>query len=238
MTKKYRSFTATISLPTDFIGDIQDYVFKWLSKQDYAYGVIEHDKSGKRHAHFQTWSYQASAPGDLFKQLKLKIAKLHPDAVLHHAFYQHWAYNDDYLTYCDKDKVDDKKFHEMIIDNAPPGDTTEFYPSEEEQAKVQEQANAVDKKFHKWRTDFIQWWSIREASILSENGEPTLIEVASFLSDMMFKSKKYPVIVDKKNRVQNCKSLYMYICNKIDASEFVTEEIYSDYLLKLEAKMS
>lgn len=231
----YKSYAATISLPTDFIGEIQEYFIKWLKKQDYAYGVVELDGSGKRHAHFQIWNEEPSVKGDKFKSPKREIAKLHPDAILKHAVKIKIAYNDDYINYMDKDNPE--YYGNMLINNIPAGDTTRYYPSEEEQAKVQESANAVDKKFHKWRTDFMLWLETQEPSILSVDGEPTIVEVAKFLSDMMFKSKKYPVIIDKKNRVQNCKALYCYICNKTTPQEFLTQEQWEEYLLQLEAKM-
>jgi len=88
----------------------------------------------------------------------------------------------------------------------------EFYPTEEDQQKVQDKVNAVDKYYHKLLELWNEWWY----------GGPVMqTNVASFLADMEFKSKKITVIRDNKTRHNTCRNLYHYIEGHADASNYM-----------------
>ena len=202
--KKYKSFAVTISTVEDIQDKLQERIVKYLKKQDYAYGVIEHDSQGVRHAHFQLWyEGEGREKGTLRKPLNKIIEQYAPLSKTHIAIKIKIAYNDDWLTeYLQKDII------EKLIDNVPTG-TDNYYPSEEEQEKVKNQANAVDQRFHRYKIDFEEWWNKPDEVAINKS------DVARFILDMMFREKKYPVIIDKKNRVNIVTSLYMYINSSI-----------------------
>lgn len=211
--KKYKSYAVTLSTVEDIENELQSRIVKWLKKQDYSYGVIEHDKQGVRHAHFQVWYDEAGREkGTITKPLKKIIEQYAPLSKPHIAIKVKIAYNDDWLTeYLQKDII------ELLIDNVPTG-TDQYYPSLEEQEKVKNQSNAVDQRFHRYAVDFDEWWTKPEEVAINKQ------DVARFILDMMFRKKKYPVIIDKKNRVNLVTSLYMYINSSIDVREALTLE--------------
>eukprot|EP01044_Picomonas_judraskeda_P024270 COSAG03_NODE_6632_length_1027_cov_2.562500_2_plen_226_part_00 len=196
--KKYKSYAVTLSTVEDIENELQARIVKWLKKQDYAYGVIEHDKQGVRHAHFQVWyDEQGREKGTITKPLKKIIEQYAPLSKPHIAIKVKIAYNDDWLT-----EYLQKSIIESLIDNVPTG-TDQYYPSLEEQEKVKNQSNAVDQRFHRYAVDFNEWNDKPEEAGINKS------DVARFMCDMMFKSKKYPVIIDKKNRVNITTSLYL-----------------------------
>lgn len=223
MSNKYRSFAITISTKEDVEGKLQVRLIDLLKKQDYAFAVIEHDKMGVRHLHAQTWHNKGKDKNDYRKSF-LRIIESNAPLSNKHAVKIKIAYNDDwYEEYLTKDIV------EQLIDNVPVAEgTQEYYPTQEEQDKVQAKSNAADTRFHKMKVDFEEWWDKPPEVGIG------LHDVAKFMADMMFKTKKYPVIVDKKNRVNNTTALYMYINNKIDIREFMTEEQFQIHLNNLE----
>lgn len=245
---KYRSYGITLSTKEDIEGAGQTAIMKWLKKQDYAYGVIEHDKEGVRHAHAQVWYNEAREKGTIKKALKRIIEQHFPESKTHIAIRINIAYNDDYYEeYMQKDVI------ETLVDNPPPLQQTievdvygkfgeketkrifrsEYYPSEEEQTKVKESANAVDKRFHRLETMFNDW--------VQGHDEPTSfleqkVLVAKFLADSMYKSKTIAVITDKKAKTQLCNSLTRYIHSDGSVDDFLTEEDYNLFTNLIEGK--
>lgn len=223
MTGKYRSFAITISTKEDVEGKLQTKLVDLLKKQDYAFAVIEHDKMGVRHLHAQTWHDKGKDKNDYRKSF-IRIIEANAPLSNKHSVMVKIAYNDDfYEDYLSKDIV------EQLIDDVPsPEGRHEHYPSQEEQDKVMAKCNAADTRFHKMMVDFHEWWDKPPEVGIG------LQDVAKFMADMMFKTKKYPVITDKKNRVNNTWSLYMYINSKVDINEFMTEEKAYEYKKFLE----
>lgn len=219
--KVYNSFAITISLKEHFEGPIQEWFITWLSKQDFAYGVIEKRSDGIRHAHAQIWNESPSKKGDVFgTSFKSKILKYSPDAVVlgnKGALHTKIAYNDCYVDYAQKD------IEEELISNLPQL-TDKYYPSKEEQERVMEESNAIDKTFHKMLVDF------KESDIwVNEEWTPRLYDCGVFLADMMFNKKLYRVVQDPKRRRELCKSLFHYSNGSICPKEFMSEKDYTTY---------
>ena len=80
----------------------------------------------------------------------------------------------------------------------------------QEQKKVQDSSNAIDKKYHRWKTDFMVWNETQpEIQILMNL---TFKErVSEFLSYKIYVSKEYPVIEEKRKRIEACQNLFNYI---------------------------
>ena len=109
------------------------------------------------------------------------------------------AYNDDFYT-----EYTNKEDSTLILDNLPE-DTSLYYPSEEEQAKVKRKANASDQTYH----HLLELWNDSKRE-LSENS------VKVFMYELMYVSKQIKVIEDRKKFNQRCISLYHYINGEIN----------------------
>jgi hypothetical protein len=222
-TGKANSFTFTIrprnGVPQN--GNLEQAIVKYCNKQIHSILVYEKDDH-ERHLHGQVWITRPVAKGDFKKQL-LRIQQKNvndwddqqaqvfkgngkKDAVK-------MAFNDDFWKeYLSKeDGIDGVNW---LINNPPPeGHSNDFYPSQEDQEKIKNKANAVDSKFHKWKTDYEEWILDNPMNAGSFDGNSNVrhTHCAKFLADMMFKKKKYCVITDAKARKQSCNALFHYI---------------------------
>lgn len=223
---QFRTFAITVRPQNGFQAETEQAFIKWFQKQHHAFAVIE--KEGvERHCHAQIFYEDPKSKGDLNKQLSRLCSRTIKDwspaeeRVLKRG--TKVAYNDDWMDeYLAKE--------DNIIFNNPPEDTSQYYPSIEEQQKVKASADAVDKRFHTWATDF------KESEFYDEDDETNLIMVAKFLAHQMFVAKKYPVVVEKRKRVEYTKCLWMYISESKKVEEFLTIEDFDQYSAKLEAK--
>jgi hypothetical protein len=221
----YKSFTFTISVVEGVEEDFQEYLIKWLSKQDFALGVIEKNKAGVLHAHGQIWNHKASlTKHDKFKVLKEYIKKNCPLSYGSIALNIKIAYNNGYIDYCEKDAV------RVLANNLPSGDHPDsyWYPSQEEQEKVKAVALAADKKYHNYKCDYEEWSAEMDPPdpdfCWSDKRDFLKKRVATFLNEMIYIEKKYPVISQKKIRIEVCKNLYMYIYSIKSLPEFFSQE--------------
>lgn len=225
-----RSFAITIRPKNGLSRKTEIEVLKFLEKQHHAFAVLEGEDEA-RHLHGQIWFSVEKTKGDLNKSLERICERTIEDwtpaqkVVLRGG--TKYAYNDDFVeNYCQKE--DNPK----IVYNNPPSATDEYYPSQEEQQKIKDSSNAVDKRFHRWLQDFKEskYW-------LNEEWTPTIIDCGRFLSYKMFHTKEYPVIVEKRKRVEYTKGLYMYANSSIQAKEFVSCEDWDIYMKVLQEKM-
>ena len=225
-----RSFAFTIRPKNGFTEKTEEAVLVFLKKQHHAFAVIEGEEE-TRHCHGQIWFEKQKTKGDLNKSLERlcerTVTDWSPAEVRVLRGGTKFAYNDDFVdNYCQKES------HPNIIFNNPPHASEEYYPSQEEQTKIQESANAVDKKFHRWLVDFKEskFW-------IHDEWLPAIQDCAKFLAHQMFVAKKYPVIVEKRKRVEYCKCLQMYACESIKIEEFMTQEEHQKYISFLENKL-
>eukprot|EP01045_Picozoa_sp_COSAG04_P027235 COSAG04_NODE_3946_length_2405_cov_66.168690_2_plen_233_part_00 len=225
----YRSYAITIRPTNGLSRETEERLVTYLGKQHKAFASIELEDD-ERHLHGQIWYEKPKGKGDLTKHLirvcRATIENWDKDQEVVLSKGVKIAYNDDWmLNYCIKE--DDPR----VIFNNPPDETHEYYPSEAEQKKVQERSNAVDKRFHKWLTDFKEskFW-------INEDWTPTLADCAKFLSYKMFHTKEYMVIVEKRKKVEFTKNLYLYANSTISIKEFLTEEEVKNWEKDLENK--
>jgi len=212
----YKSYAVTVR-PRNGLSDLtMSELAKWVAKQDYGVLVIE-SESESRHAHLQVWFNEGRERGKIttamqricdrtiedFDNAQLKVLRSGVKI----------AYSDWYADYLidNKEKEDSDGLGEVVYIKVP-DNPLEFYPTEEDQQKVQDKVNAVDKYYHKLLELWNEWWY----------GGPVMqTNVASFLADMEFKSKKITVIRDNKTRHNTCRNLYHYIEGHADASNYM-----------------
>lgn len=228
------SFAFTIN-PRNGIDEKQEKVWvKYFEKNFKFYFMCAEKEDHERHLHGQVWMTNPRSKGDFAKALKRVQEKCDPDycsaAGKVTAGGVKYAFNRDWIeTYLSKE--------DNWILNCPPDYEEDYYPSQEEQDKVKAKSNAVDKKFHKWKIDYLEWIKDNPPDDMF-NTHQTMRKrhIALFLSDMMFKSKKYCVIVDAKSRKQNCDALLHYIYPSYNSHElFLTEDNKTDINAMIES---
>lgn len=222
---RYKSLCITVRPKKGVVAEskYEEDILKWCKKQDYAYVVAEMEDEA-RHLHIQIWSNKAKTRGEV-QTAMVRIAEKNLDdwddaqkKVLRNGV--RIAYSD----WCDNYLGDnDEKGEANILFEKVPTKTLEFYPTEEEQEALLNTSNAVDKRFH------------RLTEMYKENSkyykEPTITNVARFLSDMMFKQKTIPVIVCQKHREQLCMSLWAYIQESIMPDLFLSKDLSNRYIV-------
>ena len=127
------------------------------------------------------------------------------------------CYNDDFITeYLSKE--------DNILYSNIPENTSEYYPTLEEQKAVQAKSNAVDQRFHQWETDF-NLSKYKEK--MDKFPKLSILFIAQFLEDMMFSTRKYPVVIDPKKRKENAKALLMYVTKECNGMNSLTKDDHS-----------
>lgn len=232
VAKVYNSFAVTISLKDqDFEGEIESWFTSWLSKQDYAFGVVEKDASQKLHAHAQIWNESPSKKGDIFgTAFKSQILKYSPDSVVlgnRGALCSKIAYNDYFIEYQEKDII-----KELIC--KLPQLTDKYYPSEEEQKKVQAEANAVDKEFHKYSVDYESW--------IQEHPEHEDLfgkdRIRHFFIDKWFVKHEYRMPRRKIDKIQMVENFYLYYFNIKNIKNVMSKEDWESHPTNLKSKIN
>lgn len=203
MSSKYRSFAITVRPQQGIVKDseLEQELIKYLRKKIYYAYVFEKEHEA-RHLHAQIWLDVSTRKDDIQKTLKRIQGKYDPN----------WspasqkvlvsgvkiAYNDSFAdNYMNKE-------NEAVYN--PPNDTTEYYPTEEEQEKVRNKANAVDRHFHHLKELF------EEDNIeLDVIHAKALDQISQWYYKVMFKDKKIQVVIDDKRRKQTVKCLLHYI---------------------------
>lgn len=241
---KFRSFASTISLHNqDVSGDVKEYITKWLESKEGAFGVLEADKSGKLHAHFQIWLSEATTKDSAFKRFNAQIKKHSPSSDLNVAVKHVIAYNDDYYNkYCKKDIV------ETLIDNVPDGHAdglmtfdehgnpevlfpenprSSYYPTEAEQSRAKKKSKCSDFYFN--NLDCLLDEHYPDIKLNKVYPIITHKEIATALYELMFDKKLIAVIVDDKRRRNVAKCLFHYRFPHYSPEFCMTSEEYESY---------
>lgn len=215
-----RSFAFTIRPTLGITDSTVEATITWLKKVHGAFAVLEKE-ADERHLHGQVWYEKPVKIGDLNKQLKRICERTIEDwnakqkVVLVKG--TKFAFNDDFVeNYCLKE--DDPR----IKINTMPDNTDEYYPSKEEQDKIQKDKHAVDKKYHRWLEDFKSspYW-------INDSWTPSLYDCAVFLSWKMFDTKEYMVVSDDRKKREYTKALFHYANSSIAPRSFMSEKDYS-----------
>jgi len=222
----YRSFCITVRPRGGITDKTSREVITWLTKCEYSFAVHE-KKDECRHLHAQIWLDKARNRGDICKQLQRICERTIDDwdaeqkNVLRKGV--RISYSDWYLDYLAENEL--KEDSPNILLNNPPAKTMDFYPTEEEQEKVQLLKTAVDPRFCRMEIDFLAW--------LGE-GQITHNTVCKFLAEAMFVHRTQKVILQQRDRKALALSLYAYVNKSSDIYLFKTkdkEDIKTEKLL-------
>jgi len=231
----YKSYCFTIRPRLGLTKLTEEAVKKWMLKQDYAYATIEMEDEA-RHLHGQIWLDEPRMRGVVNKSLKLICEKTIDDwnsaqaKVLSSG--TKIAYDDFYTSYLiDADKKKDDEIN-VIVDKVP-DITSDYYPTEEEQEKVKNSCNAIDKRYHKLNEMYEEWLKGRA----SAERDWTLWTVSLFINEVMFKTKKIPVIQDARVCRQMVKCLHAYNHGNMNLNHFMGKEDLENAMTKQEMGM-
>jgi len=221
-TPKYKSFCFTIrptgGVPPDSPMEADYVKFATTYKGCEAYDMWCEKKDHERHIHMQVWLSIPRTRGDVNKQIERVLKK-------HIGECADWqkqcrvlregtqiAYSDWHISYCEEHGL--KTLDEStIVHIGRPFDTDPYYASEEEQAKLQRKANAVDKRMASLELLWEQWSEAKEMELTQEN-------VGTFLSDMMFNERKIMTMCKTVDMRNLCRTLFHYISKSVDSSLF------------------
>lgn len=221
MARKFeaKSFGITFRPRLGLSPDSEERLLKWLKKQPYGQMCIE--KAGvERHAHIQVWSDDFMKRDSIQKAMNRILTETvefedseDKRKQLKHAIKVKMCYNDWLRSYCEdnRDKNDDSPV-DSVFDSLPV-DTTDYYPSQDEQEFIQAQANAVDNYMFKLEQKFLE-----------TELDPSKENIAEFLSDMMFNKRELQTMRKQIDRINLCNTLYNYINKVIDKKLFLSKE--------------
>jgi hypothetical protein len=201
----FRSFAVTYRPRGGITDEAVQALHKWL--QDKYYFAVLEKQLDERHIHFQLWFDEPKRRVDIDKQVK-RIAKrtnhTWDDAQAKVSVLVKVAYNDWYLYYLQENdlKTDDPN----ILGQNIPGDTVDYYPSEEEDAKMKARATAKDPFYH----ELMEKWEIfKEERELT--GPFSLRDIALYLHHRQFIAKDMKVTTDSKRSRALCRTLHTYL---------------------------
>lgn len=210
----FRSFCLTIR-PRDGISEQTiEATKKWLTKCEHAVAVLEKDNS-ERHLHAQIWFSATKARGDICKQVQRICERTIPDwdtaqlKVLRNGV--KIAYSDWYLDYLVENE---DKIPPNIVINNPPQKSMDFYPTEEEQDEVRQIKTAVDQRMADLEIKCLKY--LGERDITERN-------VARYLAYAMFEERTMKCIIQQRDRIALCKTLYAYMKKSNDIFLFVNK---------------
>lgn len=202
---EFKSYAFTVRPKNGLEKDLEDRLVAWLKKQDYAFAVIEMEGEA-RHMHGQIFSNVPRTKSAVQLSLERIQEKLDPNwcpaskKVLRRGV--KIAYSSDFIEeYLNK-------YNSTVIFNNPPEEESSFYPSQEEQDKVKEQSNAVDKRMHSISVLYKTWSEgnpILEGVILPEE------KIARFLYDAWYISKTLPTLQNLRSERELMRRVRHYI---------------------------
>jgi len=223
MTNAYHSWTFTIRPSNGVQQDskLQTAIIKWCEKQDY-YFLCAEGSDECRHLHGQIWIDSPREKGDVTKALKRiyeRTIEPTPAELKVLAGGVKIAYSRDFVeNYLSKE--------DGWILNNPPEDEDKYYPSQEEQEKVKNSANAVDKKFHRYSEMFKE----HNPDYKEINGDlKRKVYMSKWIAKAMFKDKIIPVISQKKHKTELMENLKAYVWDEASIKMFLTEKDYTDF---------
>lgn len=214
MTTPYQSYAFTIRPKNGQLPVNDAYIINYV-KNNWSFGFIWAEKEDEaRHIHAQVWSDEPRFKGNLTSRLKKLQSRYDPDwspasaKVL--AMGVKIAYSAHFTeSYSQKPDA-------VLLYNSPPEEENNYYPSIEEQNKVQEKANAPDTRLHSLY-ELYQEWEHKEPL-------PSIQNIALFLSWATFTARKIRFTLNARDRQQLAQGLRCYIIGSGGISLFLTKE--------------
>lgn len=210
MSSKSQSYAITVRPLNGLLPDTEKRIVSWLKKQNHAIAVIEMDDTPARHLHAQIWLSESRTKGSIKTTLQRICKATIPDwsscqeRVLNQGV--KFAYNDNFYQEYLLDNPDKQDEVNIIYDSVPL-DREQYYPSQEDQTKWQNQSSAVDKKLHRYKELWIEYAKDKKYPI----AKPLHWMVFVFYNDACYGSKTIIVPKDDKTIKQNIKHLLRYI---------------------------
>lgn len=196
-----RSFAFTIrplaGVPPD--SELEQSFRKLLNKYP---GFLVAEKTGiERHLHGQMFFENPRTKSDFNRDFPVNKCKKHladwtPQQERVLKLGTKIAYSDDFYT-----EYTNKPDSELLVDNFP-ANSNEFYPSQDEQDKVKNRANAKDAKYYA----LAEMWQNSENPCV-----PTYENVAKWLYNQMFVLKTIKCIEDRRKITQTVNTLTEYL---------------------------
>ncbi len=212
----YRSFAFTIR-PRNGVNDkLLEDAISWIQKQDYGFMVTEMALEAK-HIHGQIWINNPRAKGTVALSLERLQERSDPEwdpaskKVLRRGV--RIAYNKDFV----EEYLSEDKTGSTIEYNNPPEDEDEFYPSQEEQDAVMNEAHAADKRLHRLSLMYHIYYK-EDMPILAYKKL-----VAKFLFDAWYISKNLPTLQSKRYEKDLLRKLVFYLYPSPDGWEELLE---------------
>lgn len=223
MTNAYNSWAFTVRPSNGVEKDslLEKQIITWCKKQDFHFLCAE-GADECRHLHGQIWIEKAREKGQIqtalqriyertFEPTPAEIKVLRSGVKI--------AYSKDFVEeYLSKE--------DNWISLEIPEEEEKYYPSQEEQTKVKDSANAVDKKFHRLSTMF------KEQNPDYEEIRGDLkrkVIVGKWILTQMFKEKTIQVISQKKHKTELMENLKQYIWSEATIKNILTEKDYETY---------
>lgn len=221
----YRSYAITVRPKLGLSDETEKELVKWCSLQKHAVMYIEMEGCA-RHAHIQIWLDVARLRGVICKSIQRiceRTIELWDNCQLRvlragiKIAYSPWYL--DYLEDAFK-KIGDKI--NTAFSNPPNTGELEYYPTEEEQKKVQESATCADPKYNQLKNLYWEW---------TDDKVITLESVCKFLIWAQYDGKKVAVCKDKLTRINLSRNLYWYLCpQNCSIEEYLSKEDFDIWL--------
>lgn len=221
----YRSYCITVRPREGLRSETEKELKNWCELQTHAVMYIEKDNEA-RHCHIQVWLKVPRLRGVICKAIERICSRTielwdHAQLRIMRAGVK-IAYSAWYLDYLeDAFKKKDDELN-IAYSNPPNTGEIEYYPSEEEQDAVQEQANSADPKYHRLKNLYWEWTS---CEIITQES------VCKFLVWAMYDTKKVMLCKDKMTRINLAKNLYWYLRpDECSIEQFMSKEDFEVWL--------
>lgn len=194
---KFRCFRITLSPVSDITDDTKLQIVQWCRRQSFAYAVLEHGNSGKRHAHIAVLTPKETERATLQESWWKRIKNAYPGSVGRIAVVVNIMYNNDwYNEYLRKEDG-----REVIYDNYDSDIVSECFPTSEQQAQLVELVGKPTPRMH-YTHDLCDSW---ESLYPSDSSYESAIR---FLNHRMFIEKKGPYLVSPRKQQELAWFLY------------------------------
>jgi len=207
-----RSFGITVRTRVGMNQKFKDQMSKWLKKQPYSAYVYEKEGS-EEHIHAQIWIAEKRTKGNVMKPVTAIVKRCYEadEYIIKQAICIKDAYNDDFVEeYLTKD-------NSLEYEHLPE-DTSEYYPTEEEQAKFME----ISENKKNW-TLWAELERLWDGDIINE------YTIAKFLAHEMFVNRSIKVESDDRKRRQMCITFTAYLRKTADGTLFLAKDKHDIY---------